>query len=124
MTNSLPLPRFPVKDIDGIYRDTYFYQPYDMTYLKQFAAKNKLSTGQLLSQFFYYYGYQFDTRHYVVSIRTGGDMSREDKVQSCAWSRHNRISIEDPFEVQYDIAHVLNDLTSRRIKEEMIVYPP
>ncbi|KAK8813097.1 hypothetical protein WA158_002689 [Blastocystis sp. Blastoise] len=119
-TSSIPLPKIPVPDVEGVFRDTYFFNPKDPAVLRRFASKNPLSVGSLLCQFFYFYGYQYDFRHSVINIRYHGDLSREDKVQSCSWTRHGRMSIEDPFENQYDIAHVLNEMTSRRIREEMI----
>ena len=60
-----------VTSYEGVTYNTYFYQPRDLHLLNRFAQQNTMTVGELLIEFFYYYGYQFDYIHSVVTIRHG-----------------------------------------------------
>jgi hypothetical protein len=64
-------------------------------------------TQQLLAGFFRYFAAEFDCKHCIVSLRSGAATSKEVKAETDGWSSHTRLSIEDPFETWYDVAHVL-----------------
>ena len=73
--------------------------------MRRFAARNTESAGQLLAAFFRYYGCEFDYVNDAVSIRAGGPVSKLVKAEDDCWTAHSRLSIEDPFETWYDVAH-------------------
>lgn len=109
--------------------DTYFYDPSDFSHLRAVAARNKESIGRLLLTFFWTYAFDFDSRRHVVSIRAraaGGGAGprtppvlKEDKVDQHKWNPRPLLAIEDPFEHDYDVAHVLRHTTNSAIKAEM-----
>ena len=107
---------------DGTERNTYFYDPSEnengMNVIQSFAKKDKRSTGELLLSYFYYYAFEFDWRRQVVSIRSDDVVLKEEKSKHHGWKRHARLSIEDPFEVGYDVGHVLREDTARRLRRE------
>lgn len=102
---------------DGKRHDTYFYgdpvfrrsYPKHIKLLQQYAARNTKSTAELLIGFFEFYAFQLDYRRYVVSIRSGEWVTKEQKAAEDSWKLHLRVAIEDPFETGYDVAHVLRE---------------
>lgn len=68
--------------------------------------------------YFYYYAFEFDWRRQVVSIISKDVVLKEEKSKEFGWKRHARISIEDPFEIGYDVGHVLREDTARRLRCE------
>ena len=106
------LPSVPIVGNDGVAYDTYFFEPKEgaaAPAFQSFASRNKESVASLLIQFFYKFSFGFDFRKSVVSIRVKGGIDREDKGKDYGWKRHARLAIEDPFEVGYDVAHVVRD---------------
>ena len=105
--------------------------------IRQCCAGNTESSGRLLLQFFWHYAFDFDTRRKVISIRPvplgaaeacrRADLPfpdspfKDEKVVDGHWTLKSFISIEDPFEKTYDVAHVLRPLTTRTMKLEMAV---
>lgn len=89
---------------------TYYYQPPD-DHMEQklfnFGSKNQESVCDLLIGFFRYYAYDFDYRSTVVSVQAGGPITKISKAEIDGWPLHERLSIEDPFETNYDVAHVI-----------------
>ena len=91
-------------------------QGFDCTYfnkidqLKGFGAKNSDSFGKLLTNFFKFYGFEFDYIHSVICIRTGGFLSKDIK----CWliPRHPRESsffgLEDPFDITHNLGRVVD----------------
>ena len=77
--------------------------------------------GVLLSSFFRYFAYEFDYKKYVVSLNTkhGEAKEKELKAEEDGWSlfKHG-LAIEDPFELFYDVAHVVKTSNFHRIQRE------
>ncbi|CAM9446752.1 unnamed protein product [Discosporangium mesarthrocarpum] len=110
------LPRHDVlQPVDGHYYNTYFFDPMasgehrsqGASALRAFCSRNKETLGSLLAGFFRYYGHELDSRKHIVSVRLGDVADRERKAEESCWGLHTRLSIEDPFETWYDVAHVL-----------------
>ena len=80
-----------------------------------------MTVGELLIEFFYYYGYQFDYIHSVVTIRKQGVLDREEKCCDSIWKMMMQLCIEDPFEIDYDVAHVITPTSSSMIQEYFAV---
>jgi len=122
--HELEFERLPVvetvQNIDNRVCNTYFFVPRDNDYsqLERYARQNTESIGQLLFGFFQYYSNKFDHRHSVVSVRTGCALHKEVKAEQECWPMHTRLSIEDPFEVWYDVAHVLKFSRDQYIRKE------
>jgi len=87
--------------------------------LKNYGARNKETLGQLLSAFFYYWAFRHDYANSVISVRTGGLLSKNGK----DWTRRignerHLICIEDPFEISHDLGRVVDKYSIRVLKEE------
>ena len=108
-----------VKSPNGQEWDTYFYDPSANGLARALAKGCKISIGQILVEFFWHYAFERSFRREVVSVRIkGGSISKDAKVDEYGWKRNARLSIEDPFEHAYDVAHVIRDDTLKRIKGE------
>ena len=123
--NSPPVDEheWQVHPVEGCKCDTYFYRPQNEaaeTQLKEFASKNTLSTAELLMDFFRYYAWDFDYRRSVISVRNGSTVSKLSKSEDDCWLTHTRLSIEDPFESWYDVAHVVKNAQMKMIRNEFI----
>ncbi len=108
------LPQVPVVGMDGNVYNTYFYEPRngesrEAAILSAFASRNTDSVVSLFLNFLWKFSFGFDYRKLVVSTRQSGGVDREDKGKEYGWKRHARLSIEDPFETGYDVAHVIKD---------------
>ena len=122
-----PAASVPVKVLvkhptEGVECNTYFYSPVPNKpdLLGQFSARNKQSTAELLIGFFHYYAWEFDYRKNVISIQSTASVTKLFKAESNGWNQHDRISIEDPFEVWYDIAHVVKEKNFVLIRGEFL----
>ena len=113
----MPLPEVNIDSYDGATYNTYFYQPRDFQLLHRFANQNTMSVGELLVRFFYYYGFKFDYAHKVVTIRQPKPIDKEDKCGDGMWKMTMQLCIEDPFETDYDVAHVITPISSALIQE-------
>lgn len=87
--------------------------------LKNYGAGNKETLGQLLSAFFHYWAFRHDYANSVISVRTGGLLSKNEK----DWTRRignerHLICIEDPFEISHDLGRVVDKHSIRVLKEE------
>ncbi|KAK1295821.1 hypothetical protein QJS10_CPB15g00699 [Acorus calamus] len=87
--------------------------------LKNFGAHNNESIGRLLWEFFDYWAYRHDYANAVISIRTGGFISKREK----DWTRRigndrHLICIEDPFEVSHDLGRVVDKYSIKVLREE------
>lgn len=116
--------------------NAYFYQPRDEATLHSLrrvvsggqAANNSTvniscTVGVLLAEFFRYYAYEFDYKHHVISLHSGGPsrgfVEKEMKGESDGWKiGGDTLGIEDPFERFYNIAHVVTGTQLRRIRKE------
>jgi DNA polymerase sigma len=108
--------------------NTYFLRTNDEAVLT--ALRNKIRcestnpppVGYLLAAFFRYYAFQFDYKKYVVSLNAtshSGLVEREIKAEFDGWkSAGQTLSVEDPFEEFYDVAHVLTNFNFQRIRKE------
>ncbi|CAM9353204.1 unnamed protein product, partial [Sphacelaria rigidula] len=123
-------PKLPVvmtkQPTDGLDYNTYFYDPLvpgregerRRETLRMFGSRNVASSGKLLAGFFRYFASELDSRSHVVSIRLGGLADRERKAEASCWNMHTRLSLEDPFETWYDVAHVLKWSRYKHVRME------
>lgn len=118
---NLHLPEVLVDSYDGTTYNTYFYQPRDLQLLNRYAKQNTMSVGELLVRFFWYYGFEFDYVHSVVTIRQRGVLDREETCCDSMWKMNMQLCIEDPFENDYDVAHVITPASSALIQETFAV---
>ncbi|KAG7398487.1 Zinc finger, CCHC domain-containing protein [Phytophthora boehmeriae] len=109
--------------------ETYFYDPFafrepkdKLAVLHEYCGRNTQSVGELLLGFLRYFGLQFDATRDVVSIRCkdAGTVTKDEKRHSCQWRFTTRLSIEDPFEVGYDVAHVLKGSRDKYIRQQFV----
>lgn len=107
--------------------NTHFYRPNAamMSNLQKLFPGQDLSLAILLTSFFRYYAYEFDYKRHVVSLHstaTGGLVEREVKAELDGWRNYSAaLTIEDPFETFYDVAHVLRGGYYHRIRREFAV---
>ncbi|PIN04400.1 Polynucleotide adenylyltransferase [Handroanthus impetiginosus] len=87
--------------------------------LQHFGVENGESIAQLVWGFFHYWAYCHDYENDVISVRTGGTLSKSSK----GWNARvgndcHFISIEDPFEVSHDLSRVVDKNSIRVLREE------
>ncbi|EMC98876.1 hypothetical protein BAUCODRAFT_46923, partial [Baudoinia panamericana UAMH 10762] len=95
----------------------------DVDALKGFGEANKESQAELLFQFFRHYGYEFDYSQYVVSIKEGRLMSREEK----GWQPSNyhekeaqkRLCVEEPFTTNRNLGNSADDYAWSGVHAEL-----
>lgn len=125
---SLPrnLVKHPMEESKRV--NTHFYRPStpnEGAMLQMHFAGQDLSLAILLASFFRYYAYEFDYKRYVVSLHSTsarGLMEREVKAELDGWRNYSAaLTIEDPFETFYDVAHVLRGGYYHRIRREFAV---
>jgi terminal uridylyltransferase len=107
--------------------ETYFFDPYSfpdssekLTLLQKFGSRNTSSVGELFIGFLQYYGLEFDASRSVVSVRMGRELLKSEKKTHHLWKLHSRLSIEDPFETSYDVAHVLKGTRDKYIRQQFV----
>ncbi|KAG6960102.1 hypothetical protein JG688_00009768 [Phytophthora aleatoria] len=109
--------------------ETYFYDPFafqepteKLASLREYCSRNTQTVGELLLGFLRYYGLQFDATRDVVSVRRpdAGTVTKDEKRHTCQWRFTTRLSIEDPFEVGYDVAHVLKGSRDKYIRQQFV----
>ena len=105
--------------------NTHFYRPSnaaEMGNLQRLFPGQDLSLAILLASFFRYYAYDFDYKKHVVSLHSTishGLVEREVKAELDGWRNYSAaLTIEDPFETFYDVAHVLRGGYYHRIRRE------
>lgn len=113
---------------EGYVVNTYFLRINDQSVHSALRQKIESSTtknppvGYLLAAFFKYYAFHFDYKKHIVSLNAisrSGPIEREAKAESDGWKLFGQsLSIEDPFEEFYDVAHVLKPLNFQRTKKE------
>jgi len=108
--------------------NTYFYRPGNQTELSNLIRLfpgQDLSLAILLTSFFRYFAYEFDYKRFVVSLHSTasrGLVEREVKAELDGWRHYSAaLTIEDPFETFYDVAHVLRGGYYHRIRREFAV---
>lgn len=123
------MPKNPMKHPleDRAMINMYFYRltPVMRSNLQRLFPGHDLSLGILLASFFRYYAYEFDYKRHVVSLHstiTHGIVEREVKAELDGWRNYSAaLTIEDPFERFYDVAHVLRGGYYHRIRREFAV---
>jgi len=107
--------------------NSYFY-PLNKANLEKLRKRfpgQDLSLAILLASFFRYYAYDFDYKRHVVSLNSTnghGIVEREVKAELDGWRNYSAaLTIEDPFETFYDVAHVLRGGYYHRIRREFAV---
>lgn len=121
--DSLP-QEIELHPVDHTPCNTYFHCPSgesdeDFKFLREFGAKNKENLAELLIGFFQYYGWEFNFQEHVVSVQ--GLRKKIEKAEQSAWYNHARLSVEDPFEEWYDVAHVIKGPQMEYIRKELLV---
>ena len=119
----IPHPLEDKKDVN-----VYFYKPKtpnEKALLQMVYSGQDLSLAILLASFFRYYAYEFDYKRHVVSLHSTGArglVEREVKAELEGWRNYSAaLTIEDPFETGYDIAHVLRGGYYHRIRREFTI---
>ncbi|KAJ5165105.1 PAP/25A-associated [Penicillium coprophilum] len=89
----------------------------DLKTLSQFGRKNKQSVGELLFQFFRYYGYELDYEKNVISVRDGTLINKEAK----GWHLmlNNRLCVEEPFNTSRNLGNTADDTSFRGLHLEL-----
>ncbi len=84
---------------------------------KDFGKRNQSSLGQLLFQFFRYYGHELDFEQSVISVRLGRCLSKVEK----GWHllQDNRLCVEEPFNLSRNLANTADDTSMRGIHLEL-----
>lgn len=95
----------------------------DIEALRGCGDANKESLAQLLFQFFRHYGYEFDYSKYVVSVKEGRLLSREEK----GWQRTNywdkeaqkRLCVEEPFTLNRNLGNSADEYSWSGVHNEI-----
>lgn len=99
--------------------------PNETAVLQMLFPGQDLSLAILLASFFRYFAFEFDYKRYVVSLHSTsarGLVEREVKAELDGWRNYSAaLTIEDPFETFYDVAHVLRGGYYHRIRREFAV---
>ncbi|KAL0373596.1 UNVERIFIED_CONTAM: UTP:RNA uridylyltransferase 1 [Sesamum radiatum] len=87
--------------------------------LQNFGAGNGEGVAHLVWAFFHYWAYCHDYVNDVISVRTGGTLSKRAKnwTTRVGNDRH-LICIEDPFDVSHDLGRVVDKYSIRVLREE------
>ncbi|TQB71170.1 hypothetical protein MPDQ_007760 [Monascus purpureus] len=85
--------------------------------LAGFGRKNKQSLGDLLFQFFRYYGHEVDYEKSVISVREGRLISKEEK----GWHllQNNRLCVEEAFNTSRNLGNTADDTSFRGLHMEL-----
>ncbi|KAH0537595.1 hypothetical protein FGG08_005627 [Glutinoglossum americanum] len=99
--------------IDGV--DVSFDD--DLESLRGFGDKNKETLGELLFHFFRRYGHEIDYEKFVVSVRQGKLISKEEK----GWHlmQNNRLCVEEPFNIKRNLGNTADDTSVRGLHIEL-----
>jgi hypothetical protein len=89
----------------------------DLDALKNFGKKSKETLGELLFQFFRFYGHEFDYDKLVVSVRSGKQVSKVEK----KWhlTNNNRLCVEEPFNIGRNLGNTADDTSFRGLHMEL-----
>ncbi|KAA6429974.1 MAG: Nucleotidyltransferase family [Trebouxia sp. A1-2] len=91
----------------------------DVESLSGFGSANKEGLAELVWSFFEYWAWRHDYNNSVVSVRTGGFLTKSHK----EWTRRvgnerHLVCIEDPFEVSHDLGRTVDRQTSGVLHKE------
>lgn len=89
----------------------------DIKTLSQFGRHNKQSVGELLFQFFRYYGHELDYETNVISVREGTLTNKVAK----GWHllMNNRLCVEEPFNTVRNLGNTADDTSFRGLHLEL-----
>ncbi|KUJ09281.1 uncharacterized protein LY89DRAFT_282298 [Mollisia scopiformis] len=89
----------------------------DLDALQGFGNKNKESLGELLFQFFRFYGHEFDYDKFVISVRNGKQISKVEK----GWhvTNNNQLCVEEPFNTNRNLGNTADDTSFRGLHTEI-----
>lgn len=105
-------PGLTRKEIDKV--DVSFAK--DVESLRNFGSKNKESIGQLLFQFFRYYGYELNYETSVLSVRQG---KVAEKTGNWLRQQNNRLCVEEPFNTSRNLGNTADDTSFRGVHLEL-----
>ena len=122
---NLPMNLMPHPIEPDMVVNSYFYHIADQDAFQNLQRRfpsQDLSLSILLASFFRYYAYEFDYKKFVVSLQataSNGMIEREVKAELNGWKIFSTgLAIEDPFEIFYDVAHVLKGYNFHRMRNE------
>ena len=94
---------------------TGFNEAPDLT--KDFGKLNRESLGDLLFAFFRRYAHEVDYERYVISIKEGGLISKQEK----QWhtSQNTRLCVEEPFNLSRNLGNTADDTSFRGVHLEL-----
>ncbi|PCH08041.1 PAP/25A-associated [Penicillium occitanis (nom. inval.)] len=89
----------------------------DLESLRGYGHANKQTLGELLFQFFRYYGHEVNYEKHVVSVREGKLISKEEK----GWHllQNNRLCVEEPFNTTRNLGNTADDTSFRGLHTEL-----
>ncbi|KAJ6155717.1 hypothetical protein N7470_006283, partial [Penicillium chermesinum] len=82
-----------------------------------FGRRNKQSVGELLFEFFRYYGHEINYEKSVVSVREGRLISKVDKKWHLA--TNNRLCVEEPFNTERNLGNTADDTSFKGLHLEL-----
>lgn len=89
----------------------------DLSALKGFGNKNKETLGQLLFNFFRFYGHEFDYDKLVISVRNGKQISKIEKKWHLA--NNNTLCVEEPFNINRNLGNTADETSFRGLHMEL-----
>jgi hypothetical protein len=89
----------------------------DVNALRGYGKENKETLGELLFQFFRFYGHEIDYDKSVVSVRNGRLTSKVDKGWHLA--TNNRLCVEEPFNISRNLGNTADDTSFRGLHMEL-----
>ncbi len=81
----------------------------DLTKLQEFGRANRETLGGLLYAFFRKFGFEFDYRQQVISIRSGRILTRKEKGWDQGLEGQQLLCVEEPFDVQRNLGNSANE---------------
>lgn len=89
----------------------------DLGKYEGYGKSNPATLGELLFEFFQYYGHQLDFETSVISVRQGKVIPKSEK----SWNRlqDNRLCVEEPFNISRNLGNTADDTSVRGIHQEI-----
>lgn len=89
----------------------------DLESLRGYGKPNSQTLGELLFQFFRYYGHEMNYEKDVISVREGRLISKEGK----GWHllQNNRLCVEEPFNTTRNLGNTADDTSFRGLHMEL-----
>ena len=124
------LPSVMVPTTKGDLVDSYFFdvsedddvvsQKSKLEALHKHASRCQQTVGRLLLEYFWHFAFVFNWRRQVVQTQGSKCVLKHSKARDYGWKRDGNLSIEDPFEKNYNVAHVLRPVSNKRTREEFV----